>query len=40
MYKFIELITSKNEKEVRFLGIYISKAFVLRQNVVYITDLV
>ena len=40
MYKFIELITSKNEKEVRYLGIYISKAFVLRQNVVYITDLV
>ena len=40
MYKFIELITSKNEKKVRYLGIYISKAFVLRQNVVYITDLV
>ena len=28
------------EKEVRHLGIYISKAFVMRQNVVYITDIV
>ena len=40
MFTFKELITRENEKEVSYLGIYISEAFVLRRNAVYITDLV